>query len=189
MPLHPPIPSLPLLKTSSSFPFPFSYLKPTQRDILTCSVPSPISLLSIRSKLVFSRHIMEIEEDVILAELSRQISLLIMDDNEEFPTQHPPPLPLPGFHQVGRVVMPSSLTYETSSYMRESKGTGVFIPRCKYTRRKNRSGRSNPSNMSSYRETNKSGTVLGPHVNSTERCIEAFKYCQSSAINQEHFTS
>lgn len=38
---------------------------------------------------------MEIEDDVLFAELSRQLALLIMDDDEQFPVQPPPPLPFP----------------------------------------------------------------------------------------------
>ena len=38
---------------------------------------------------------MEVEDDVLFAELSRQLALLIMDDDEQFPVQPPPPLPFP----------------------------------------------------------------------------------------------
>ncbi|KAH7677045.1 hypothetical protein IHE45_07G056100 [Dioscorea alata] len=129
---------------------------------------------------------MEVEDDVLFAELSRQLALLIMDDDEQFPVQPPPPLPFPGFHQVSQaVMMPSSLTYE-ASFMRESKGTGVFIPQCKYPRRKNRSGRPNSSN-NSYKETNKPGTLVA-HAN-TECCIENFNHCHSSVLKKEKFTN
>ncbi|XP_020276155.1 uncharacterized protein LOC109850539 [Asparagus officinalis] len=90
---------------------------------------------------------MEVEDDVFFADLSKQISLLIMDDDEqdEFPLQSPS-LHFQGYDQrmMRQAMMPplayNQNMYEMGSYTlsssRESKGTGVFIPRSSYPRRK-----------------------------------------------------
>ncbi|KAK7264510.1 hypothetical protein RJT34_32119 [Clitoria ternatea] len=83
----------------------------------------------------------ELEDDLFFADLSKQISLLIMDEDEDplaccpadshqsfSGAMHPPP-PQSGFIH-GQVLR------------RESKGTGVFIPQSTQPRRKQRKGRS-----------------------------------------------
>ncbi|XP_058728329.1 uncharacterized protein LOC131600122 [Vicia villosa] len=91
----------------------------------------------------------ELDDDLFFADLSKQISLLIMDENEEdTPTSchqqslqsfsgaiyHPPP-------------PQSNIMYEQMVLRRqESKGTGVFIPQSTtQPRRKQRRGRSSSS--------------------------------------------
>ncbi|RRT32562.1 hypothetical protein B296_00047569 [Ensete ventricosum] len=86
----------------------------------------------------------EVEDDVFFADLSKQIALLIMDDEEEFPVQCP------------------QLPVQLLAYRRESKGTGVFIPRSAAPRRKNnnRSRRSTAADSNTtQRQLNKSAAV------------------------------
>ncbi|KAJ8505864.1 hypothetical protein OPV22_006750 [Ensete ventricosum] len=71
--------------------------------------------------------------------LSKQLALLIMDDEEEFPAQCPL-LPAQELPYMPQIMMPPSYGYEVS-FKRESKGTGVFIPQSTAPRRKNRSRR------------------------------------------------
>ncbi|XP_008458565.2 uncharacterized protein LOC103497931 [Cucumis melo] len=68
---------------------------------------------------------MEVEnDDLLFAELTRRISLLIMDDDE---------LPIVNtnftrtVHQLRPRELPLTMDYE-NGFVRESKGTGVFIP-------------------------------------------------------------
>ncbi|XP_010551767.1 PREDICTED: uncharacterized protein LOC104822307 [Tarenaya hassleriana] len=73
----------------------------------------------------------EVEDDVFFADISRQISLLIMDEEDEHVSSSLSPLQgLLG----GSAVSPSA--HEQSCRRRESKGTGVFIPRSSQPRRK-----------------------------------------------------
>ncbi|KAF3336921.1 hypothetical protein FCM35_KLT19507 [Carex littledalei] len=88
---------------------------------------------------------MEVEDDLFFAELSEQIALLIMDEEEEFPLQCQP-LPVQGLHHVPQAMVPPPYTYYEVAYTRESKGTGVFIPRFTAPRRKHRAGRSGSNN-------------------------------------------
>ncbi|CAL1396861.1 unnamed protein product [Linum trigynum] len=82
---------------------------------------------------------MELEDDLFFADLSKQISLLIMDDDED-PVAPPPSV---GFQAYSRVIYPaaqSPFMYEQNC-RRESKGTGVFIPQSTQPRRKQRQAR------------------------------------------------
>nr|GMD63407.1 DNA polymerase epsilon subunit B like [Ipomoea batatas] len=95
---------------------------------------------------------MELEDDVFFADLSRQISLLIMDDEDvETSTTHCSSVSLQAlaFSEVmhyPKIGASSELKYEQMG-RRESKGTGVFIPCSSYpTRRKNKQ----PKFSSSY---------------------------------------
>jgi len=63
------------------------------------------------------------------------------------------------FHHVPQAMMPPPYMYEMA-YRRESKGTGVFIPRSSAPRRKNRSGRSNSINNGSQRQLNNPGLAV-----------------------------
>ncbi|KAJ4779414.1 S100P-binding protein [Rhynchospora pubera] len=93
---------------------------------------------------------MEIEDDLFFAELSEQIALLIMDEEEEFPLQCQP-LPLQGFNHVPQAMVPPLYTYYDVAYTGESKGTGVFIPRFTAPKRKHRAGRSGSNNASAHK--------------------------------------
>ncbi|KAJ6817078.1 uncharacterized protein M6B38_413080 [Iris pallida] len=101
----------------------------------------------------------EMEDDLFFADLSKQIALLIMDDDEEFPVQSQPVhLQAYHHHHLSGSVVPPPYAYEMA-YRRESKGTGVFIPRSSLPRRKNRSGKStsnNNSNSNNRKNNNKS---------------------------------
>ncbi|MCE3049339.1 hypothetical protein HAX54_044658 [Datura stramonium] len=100
---------------------------------------------------------MEVEDDLFFADLSKQISLLIMDDDEhehEHEHEHensspyrPSPHSLQGFSQVMHPATRAPYVYEQNS-RREiiSKGTGVFIPLSSHPRRKNRQPRHFSSN-------------------------------------------
>eukprot|EP00262_Sarcandra_glabra_P012481 TRINITY_DN322_c0_g1_i1.p1 TRINITY_DN322_c0_g1~~TRINITY_DN322_c0_g1_i1.p1 ORF type:complete len:133 (-),score=5.19 TRINITY_DN322_c0_g1_i1:205-603(-) len=83
---------------------------------------------------------MEVEDDVFFADLSKQIALLIMDDDEGSPAPCPSVVALQGFSHSHRPIASSTFGLEQSC-VRESRGTGVFIPRSSMPRRKNRSGR------------------------------------------------
>ncbi|XP_008792990.2 uncharacterized protein LOC103709446 [Phoenix dactylifera] len=102
---------------------------------------------------------MEVEDDVLFAELSKQIARLIMeDDEEEFPVKCPS-LPVQGFPCMPQTIMPPPYGYELA-YRRESKGTGVFIPRSTLPRRKNKSGRSIPDYTNSHKHPHKQGVAV-----------------------------
>ncbi|KAK4405694.1 hypothetical protein Sango_0575900 [Sesamum angolense] len=84
---------------------------------------------------------LELEDDVFFKDLSRQISLLIMDDDDDDDSlAHCPSVNLQGFNPalIRPAAQASFLNYEHQpSSKRESKGTGVFIPRSSNPRRKN----------------------------------------------------
>ncbi|KAF8087953.1 hypothetical protein N665_0558s0004 [Sinapis alba] len=79
---------------------------------------------------------LELDDDVFFADISKQISLLIMDEDEQL-------------NPVSLSSSSSSLSfqgvfrggYQTAPYMNhqeQSKGTGVFIPKCYQSRRRPR---------------------------------------------------
>ncbi|CAK9139228.1 unnamed protein product [Ilex paraguariensis] len=111
----------------------------------------------------------EVDDDVFFADLSKQISQLIMDDEED-PVAHFPRVTLQVLHhllfysflyiridlllvglatkafsQALHPIRQPPFLYDQIS-RREGKGTGVFIPRSSNPRRKNRQGRSTSSN-------------------------------------------
>ncbi|OIT28188.1 PREDICTED: uncharacterized protein LOC109212958 [Nicotiana attenuata] len=90
---------------------------------------------------------MEVEDDLFFADLSKQISLLIMDDDEDENSSayRPSPHSLQVFSQVIHPAIRTPYVNEQNS-RRESKGTGVFIPRSSHPRRKNRQSRHFSSN-------------------------------------------
>ncbi|KAL0434452.1 UNVERIFIED_CONTAM: hypothetical protein Slati_2779500 [Sesamum latifolium] len=76
---------------------------------------------------------LEFEDDVFFAHLSKQISLLIMDDEEEDLLIANRALT----QAVHPGVQPSFPSYDQQKFCKiESKGTGVFIPRSSHPRRK-----------------------------------------------------
>ncbi|KAF8401653.1 hypothetical protein HHK36_012599 [Tetracentron sinense] len=99
---------------------------------------------------------MELEDDdAFFADISNQISLLIMDDDED-PVKCCSSASLQAFSRVCYWPTPPSapLLYEQAC-RRESKGTGVFIPRPSFRpRRKNRQrkGRFASFNRKSYKQ-------------------------------------
>ncbi|KAJ8573736.1 hypothetical protein K7X08_010247 [Anisodus acutangulus] len=91
---------------------------------------------------------MEVEDDLYFADLSKQISLLIMDDDEHENSSayHPSAHSLQAFSQVMNPATRAPYVYEQNSRREISKGTGVFIPRSSHPRRKNRQARHFSSN-------------------------------------------
>ncbi|KAG2727427.1 hypothetical protein I3843_01G152800 [Carya illinoinensis] len=83
----------------------------------------------------------EVEDDLFFADLNKQISLLIMDDEEDDQVANCPV----SFQNYSRAIHPPErfppILYEQTC-RRESKGTGVFIPQLSQPRRKHRQGRS-----------------------------------------------
>ncbi|XP_030536127.1 uncharacterized protein LOC115744872 [Rhodamnia argentea] len=100
---------------------------------------------------------LDVEDDVYFADLSKQISLLIMDEDEHLPVAQWNPAPLQGFTRLEiNSSSPPSQSLHTQVCTRESKGTGVFIPKCSQPRRRSRHGRHSSSFSSStrsYRQT------------------------------------
>ncbi|XP_050216175.1 uncharacterized protein LOC126667248 [Mercurialis annua] len=93
---------------------------------------------------------MEFEDDLFFADLSKQISLLIMDDDED-PLVNYPSVSFQDFSRGNHQIAASSFPYEQTC-RRESKGTGVFIPRSSLPRRKHRSRHSNSFNSKPKRQ-------------------------------------
>ncbi|XP_042037721.1 uncharacterized protein LOC121783645 [Salvia splendens] len=72
---------------------------------------------------------LELEDDVFYKDLSKQVSLLIMDD-DDLSLSHTPPLNLQALStQANNPASFFSYDHPHQSSKRESKGTGVFIPR------------------------------------------------------------
>lgn len=95
------------------------------------------------------------QDDIFYADISKQISLLIMEDDDDI---H---LPVSGYHHPSASLQPFSrvihprptpqpqIYYEQRHKKEQSKGTGVFIPLSTQPRRKNKQGRftNAPSNI------------------------------------------
>ncbi|XP_062150371.1 uncharacterized protein LOC133858939 [Alnus glutinosa] len=108
------------------------------------------------------------EDDLFFADLSKQISLLIMEDddnnNDDRPVVNCPSVSLQDFS--GAINPPARLPpvlYEQAC-RRESKGTGVFIPQLSQQRRKQRQGRFASYNTISHRQPD--GTRMVSRVSS-----------------------
>ncbi|KAK7292392.1 hypothetical protein RIF29_08170 [Crotalaria pallida] len=82
------------------------------------------------------------EDDLFFADLSKQISLLIMDEDEE-PLASCPPHSLQCFSRAIHPSPPQPAFFYGEALQVQSKGTGVFIPQSTQSRRKHRKGRSN----------------------------------------------
>ncbi|KAK7363717.1 hypothetical protein VNO77_05869 [Canavalia gladiata] len=82
----------------------------------------------------------EPEDDLLFADLSKQISLLIMDEDEDR-TASCSAHSLQSFSGAIHPPAESVFLYE-QALRRQSKGTGVFIPQSTQPRRKHRKGRS-----------------------------------------------
>ncbi|KAK1414161.1 hypothetical protein QVD17_29902 [Tagetes erecta] len=90
-----------------------------------------------------------VEDDLLFADLSKRISLLIMDDDDQDPTLHCPPVSFQVLSQTIHPIhnqIPSSF-HDQNGRRREIKGTGVFIPRfSSNSRRSKQQPRSKSSN-------------------------------------------
>ncbi|CAN4113444.1 unnamed protein product [Withania somnifera] len=114
---------------------------------------------------------MEVEDDLFFADLSKQISLLIMDDDEHerenSSVYHPSPGSIQAFSQVMHPATRSGYVYEQHSRREISKGTGVFIPLSSHLRRKNRQPRHFSSNTKIQAQTQRQLiNQVPPHYNS-----------------------
>ncbi|XP_017970205.1 PREDICTED: uncharacterized protein LOC18611680 isoform X1 [Theobroma cacao] len=127
----------------------------------------------------------ELEDDLFFADLSKQISLLIMDDDED-PVARCPSVCFQVFtnsmlfihnkqHVLLHLLAFSGANYPIAqhSYLhdqicrRESKGTGVFIPRSSQPGRKHRQGRYSSFNTRSNRQHDKTRMVSQASYNSS----------------------
>uniref|UniRef100_A0A6N2KZ63 Uncharacterized protein n=1 Tax=Salix viminalis TaxID=40686 RepID=A0A6N2KZ63_SALVM len=88
---------------------------------------------------------MELEDDLFFADLSKQISLLIMDDED--PVTAFPPVSFQAFSGGNYPSAPSHFIHEQNCRRESCKGTGVFIPKSSHPRRKHRQGRYGKSLM------------------------------------------
>ncbi|KAJ6725418.1 hypothetical protein OIU79_003736 [Salix purpurea] len=95
---------------------------------------------------------MELEDDLFFADLSKQISLLIMDDEDPVTTF--PPVSFQAFSRGSYPSAPSHFIHEQTCRRESCKGTGVFIPKSSHPRRKHRQGRyGQKSNDRQHRNT------------------------------------
>ncbi|TKY54036.1 hypothetical protein E2542_SST18442 [Spatholobus suberectus] len=106
----------------------------------------------------------ELEDDLFFADLSKQISLLIMDEDED-PFASCPRDPLQTFSGSIHPAPQSAFLYE-QALRRQSKGTGVFIPQSTQPRRKHRKGRSS-SNAKYQKQSQDTRTVSQVQVKSS----------------------
>ncbi|KAH1047558.1 hypothetical protein J1N35_038342 [Gossypium stocksii] len=82
----------------------------------------------------------EVEDDLFFADLSKQISLLIMDDDDDSVVRYPS-VSLQAFTGANYPIAQCPFV-QKQMCRRESKGTGVFIPKSsQQPRRKHRQGR------------------------------------------------
>ncbi|GMJ08667.1 hypothetical protein HRI_004535900 [Hibiscus trionum] len=87
----------------------------------------------------------ELEDDLFFADLSKQISLLILDDDTHDPVVTYPSVSFQSFTGVNHPIAQYPFLQE-QMIRRESKGTGVFIPKSAHQpRRKHRQGRHSSS--------------------------------------------
>ncbi|KAK6238089.1 hypothetical protein QUC31_003558 [Theobroma cacao] len=107
----------------------------------------------------------ELEDDLFFADLSKQISLLIMDDDED-PVARCPSVSFQAFSGANYPIAQHSYLHDQIC-RRESKGTGVFIPRSSQPRRKHRQGRYSSFNTRFNRQHDKTRMVSQASYNSS----------------------
>ncbi|KAJ0677321.1 hypothetical protein HanRHA438_Chr12g0539431 [Helianthus annuus] len=86
-----------------------------------------------------------VEDDLFFADLSKRISLLIMDDDDEDPTLYCPPVSFQVLSQTTHPNHNQIPSFHEQNGRREIKGTGVFIPQSS-TNRRSKQSRSKSSN-------------------------------------------
>ncbi|MED6219721.1 hypothetical protein PIB30_038363 [Stylosanthes scabra] len=99
----------------------------------------------------------ELDDDLFFADLSKQISLLIMDEDED-PLASCPADSLQSFSGAIHAPPHPALFYEQAMRI-QSKGTGVFIPQSTQPRRKYRKGRSGSKNQKQSQDNNNTRLV------------------------------
>ncbi|XP_019150078.1 PREDICTED: uncharacterized protein LOC109146861 [Ipomoea nil] len=115
---------------------------------------------------------MELEDDVFFADLSRQISLLIMDDEDvETSTTHSSSVSLQAlaFSEVmhyPKIGASSELMYEQMG-RRESKGTGVFIPCSSYPTKRNKNKQPKFSSSYNYSKSQRPSSHNSPPLSNS----------------------
>nr|XP_027121254.1 uncharacterized protein LOC113738215 [Coffea arabica] len=115
----------------------------------------------------------ELDDDVFFADISKRISLLIMDDEEDL-LAHSPAVSLQAFSQSIHQTPQAPFGYE-QAIRRESKGTGVFIPRSSQPRRKNRQGRhSNTSSNSKFQRNHENPRGLAQVAHTDKAAYDSF---------------
>ncbi|XP_058076972.1 uncharacterized protein LOC131225463 [Magnolia sinica] len=123
---------------------------------------------------------MEVEDDVFFADLSKQIALLIMDDEDERSHAHCPSVSLQAFSHVYHPLTTPAVVYDPNC-MRGSKGTGVFIPRSSLPRRRNRSTRfTSSSHTKSCKHSDKSRVTNVTRSDADLSC----NYCNSRVLRR-----
>ncbi|XP_022740496.1 uncharacterized protein LOC111292387 isoform X2 [Durio zibethinus] len=101
----------------------------------------------------------ELEDDLFFADLSKQISLLIMDDDDEDAVATCPSVSFQTFSGANYPIAQSPYVEHQICRRESSKGTGVFIPRSSQPRRKHKQGRYSSLSTKSNRQ----------HDNSTKK--------------------
>ncbi|KAF8388054.1 hypothetical protein HHK36_026720 [Tetracentron sinense] len=112
-----------------------------------------------------------LEDDAFFADLSKQISLLIMDDDED-PVARCPSASLQDFSRPCYPSAPFPLLYEQTC-RREIKGTGVFIPRSALPRRKNRQGRFTSSNNNRQPDKPRGASNVAYSIDPSTNCFNS----------------
>ncbi|VVA96651.1 unnamed protein product [Arabis nemorensis] len=83
---------------------------------------------------------LELDDDVFFADISKQLNLLITDEDEQNPISLSSSVSFQGLFRESyqTSATPYMMYQEQINYnqIRESKGTGVFIPRCSQPRRR-----------------------------------------------------
>lgn len=111
---------------------------------------------------------LEMEDDLFFANLSKEIALLIMDEDED-PLASQPANSLQDFSRVIHPPPQFDFFYDQALIRRESKGTGVFIPQATQPRRRYKKGRSN--SFSKYQKQSQDTRMISqvPNNNSIKQ--------------------
>ncbi|KAJ6319133.1 hypothetical protein OIU76_014461 [Salix suchowensis] len=134
---------------------------------------------------------MELEDDLFFADLSKQISLLIMDDEDPVTTF--PPVSFQAFSRGNYPSAPSHFIHEQNCRRESCKGTGVFIPKSSHPRRKHRQGRyGQKSNDRQHRNTrvvsqaSDSNLILFPTRDSSKDMIDYGLFAEDAHGKENH---
>ncbi|KAI7750482.1 hypothetical protein M8C21_028953 [Ambrosia artemisiifolia] len=103
-----------------------------------------------------------VEDDLFFEDLSKRISLLIMDDDED-PTLYCPPVSFQVLSQTIHTNHNQIPSFNEQNGRREIKGTGVFIPQSSTNSRRSKQSRS----KSSITRNHQSQTQSQKHVNAS----------------------
>ncbi|KAI3715423.1 hypothetical protein L6452_22405 [Arctium lappa] len=103
--------------------------------------------------LITERKMEVIEDDLFYADLSKRISLLIMDDDEDPTVVYCPPVSLQVISQTIHPIHNQIPSLHDQNGRREIKGTGVFIPRSSTNPRRSKHSRSKSSSNTTRTQT------------------------------------